>query len=178
MQVLLLSVLAWTPLVAGLPPAIADEWHQRVLDEMLQIPGPPDFGSYLPVISDMLPLARPLRIASPCIGINGCGVACQAMKIAARYTNIWDLEDGYMKWLTYFMAEHGSSQPCVREDSQVVVVPDSFWWAAGVHPGERVWFGASPRRPSVGPRDVSATPSRPGPGVIMARRLPRGAGSK
>ncbi|CAK0881557.1 unnamed protein product, partial [Prorocentrum cordatum] len=75
-------------------------WDAQAALDASKTPQPADLRGVLAAIPSF---GRPLRIASPCVGIHGCGVACQAMRVDARYVNVWDLEAGYEGWLRHLL---------------------------------------------------------------------------
>eukprot|EP00959_Pyramimonas_sp_CCMP1952_P474358 9503321-Pyramimonas_sp.AAC.1 len=75
-------------------------WDAQAALDASKTPQPADLRDVLAAIPSF---GRPLRIASPCVGIHGCGVACQAMRVDARYVNVWDLEAGYEGWLRHLL---------------------------------------------------------------------------
>ena len=63
--------------------------------------------------SDVLPplptLARRLKVAIPCCGIDGCGHALSEMGVSADMTNVYDVIGGYTKVLEKHMREAGQN---------------------------------------------------------------------
>ena len=59
------------------------------------IPEPNAWGALLPPIQ----LPRKLRLALLCVGIDGCGIALQAMQVRVTSCNVFDLEQGYETFL-------------------------------------------------------------------------------
>ncbi len=73
-------------------------------EDVANCPPVPDFTPYF----DQLPsLGRRLRVACPCIGIDGCGHALQSMSVPADMVNCYDLQDGYRKALMQHLQEMG-----------------------------------------------------------------------
>jgi len=63
-------------------------------------PTPPDFSAFF----EGLPkLGRPLRLASPCVGISGSGHALDCMEAPYVYNNVFDLEGRYHHYLLEHM---------------------------------------------------------------------------
>ena len=56
----------------------------------------PDFGEFFPRVPD---LGRWLRVALPCIGVNACGYALDAMQAPHDAVNVYDLETNYSETL-------------------------------------------------------------------------------
>ena len=48
-----------------------------------------------------------LRVACPCMGIDGCGHALQVMSVPAIMVNCFDLESDYLGHLTSHLREMG-----------------------------------------------------------------------
>ena len=44
-------------------------------------------------------LKRPLRVAMPCVGVDGCGTALSAMKVKFVACNVYDLDERYKGYL-------------------------------------------------------------------------------
>ena len=66
---------------------------EDIKSEVELTPEAPDFAQFLKPI---LGLGRRLRIAAPCTGIHGCGVALShVMKVGCDSCYIYDLEPGY-----------------------------------------------------------------------------------
>ena len=74
--------------------AMHDEDLQREIDAC---PAVPDFSAYFPHVPA---LGRRLRVALPCVGVNACGYALDAMQVAHDANNVYDLEAGYIDVLT------------------------------------------------------------------------------
>ena len=80
------------------------EWHMQAAADVAKTPELPPFEDFFKKIPA---LARPLRIASPCVGLHSCAVALDAMGVDARHGNVYDLEAGYSSWLTSLMQKAG-----------------------------------------------------------------------
>lgn len=65
----------------------------------------------LPKWSDFFPplpaLGRRLKVACPCMGVDGCGHALQAMSVQADMENCYDLEEAYRGALTQHLSDMG-----------------------------------------------------------------------
>ena len=64
--------------------------------EPMQLPVSPIWG-----------LARPLRVALPCCGIDGCGRALEQLQVPFSACNVYDLQSGYLSYLTQHFSELG-----------------------------------------------------------------------
>ena len=71
-----------------------------VRDMIAKTPPVPDFTQYFPALPDF---GRPLRLASPCIGISGSGHALSAMHVPFVYNNVFDLDPRYQHCLVEHM---------------------------------------------------------------------------
>ena len=67
-------------------------------------PSPPTFSDWLPC--QVQKLVRPLRVALPCVGIDGCGHALAAMNVDYEACNVFDLEQKYRSCLTHHFERH------------------------------------------------------------------------
>ena len=75
-----------------------------VQEDVATCPSLPDFLGHL----DKLPsLGRPIRIATPCMGIDGCGFSCQLMNVAAQMVNCYDVEESYYDHLMHHLQDLG-----------------------------------------------------------------------
>jgi site-specific DNA-cytosine methylase len=75
-----------------------------VQEEVQGTPPPPNWAEF---IEQIPPLGRRLRVASPCVGIHGCGHALAAMNVPTDSTNVYDLEAGYTAVLYNQLREMG-----------------------------------------------------------------------
>ena len=73
-------------------------------DEVAQCPPLPRWQDYFP---PMPSLGRRIKVACPCIGIDGCGHSLQAMSVPADMDNVYDLQDSYREALTQHLTEMG-----------------------------------------------------------------------
>ena len=72
------------------------------------IPEPNAWGTMLPPIQ----LPRKLRLALPCVGIDGCGPALQAMQVRVTSCNVFDLEQGYETFLKNTFLRAAATRQC------------------------------------------------------------------
>ena len=68
----------------------------------LSLPRPLDLSKYVP---SMPKLGRPLRVALPCVGIDGCGEAFHQGKVWWEGCNVWDLDAEYRTHLEMHFLE-------------------------------------------------------------------------
>ena len=87
--------------------ACQDQYLLHTLQKIVsQIPPGPDWSNFIPPVG---PFSRPLRVASPCIGISGGGWALHHMQVKHTIVNAYDLVDGYREYLTQTCLSHGMS---------------------------------------------------------------------
>ena len=67
-------------------------------------PAPNNWETLLPEIP---PLRRKLRVALPCVGIDGCGTALKHMKVRITGCNIYDLDANYATHLRSHVQQDG-----------------------------------------------------------------------
>ena len=77
-------------------------WRRQAEEEAAATARPWDLRGLVGLVPNF---GRRLRVASPCVGINGCGVCLEALGIPSSYNNCWDLEEGYASWLSKFSIE-------------------------------------------------------------------------
>lgn len=75
-----------------------------MVEDVAACPALPDYTQFF---SEVPPLGRRLRIACPCIGIDGCGHALEVMKVPTDVLNAYDLQDMYVGALSRHLAEMG-----------------------------------------------------------------------
>jgi site-specific DNA-cytosine methylase len=92
----LLSAFILTCLILGSPASVEED--------VLSCPAVPDFSSFFPRVPD---LGRRLRLACPCIGIDGCGHALKSMGCPSDVLNAYDLEGTYYDALKKHFQEMG-----------------------------------------------------------------------
>ena len=89
----------------------------------LILPEPIDFRVYAKKMPD---LGRPLRVALPCSGIEGCGEAMYQGGTNFEGCNVWDLEDGYKEYLENHFEEATGKIPELhlgKEKGDMLEVP-------------------------------------------------------
>ena len=73
-------------------------------DDVRSCPPVPNFARFFPEVP---PLGRKLRVACPCIGIDGCGHALQSMGCPTQVFNAYDLEPSYFHALQKHFRDMG-----------------------------------------------------------------------
>ena len=73
-------------------------------EDVAACPPLPDYGAYF---QELPSLGRRLRICCPCVGIDGCGHALQAMQCPSDMHNVYDLEESYREALLHHFQEMG-----------------------------------------------------------------------
>ena len=73
-------------------------------EDVANTPLPPQWSAFV----EKLPfLGRRLQIASPCVGIHGCGHAVMSMGAPADSINVFDLQSGYSTYLHKHLTDMG-----------------------------------------------------------------------
>ena len=93
-------VCLWLASLAGRSPAEVE----AIRRDVALTPSPATVNEYF---GSLLKLPRRIRIAAPCIGINGCGHAFRQMGVPAEYVHAYDLEAGYSHYLEQFFESIG-----------------------------------------------------------------------
>ena len=65
-------------------------------EDITNIPEPNQWSTLLPTLAK---LPRKLRVAMPCVGIDGCGAALDNMHVEFEACNVFDLEERYEDYL-------------------------------------------------------------------------------
>lgn len=78
--------------------------HLDLAEEVNLTPPVPNWSDYF---TKLPKLNRRLQIASPCVGIHGCGHACLAMDVGADSINVFDLQPGYRQCLYQHLQDMG-----------------------------------------------------------------------
>ena len=65
----------------------------------------PEGTAWRKKLPDIPKLGRPLKVALPCVGIDGCTHALHIMETDFQPTNIYDVESGYDALLQQHYAE-------------------------------------------------------------------------
>jgi hypothetical protein len=95
------------------------------LEEVALTPDAPVWSTFFAKLPE---LPRPLRVASPCMGIHGCGQAFLAMGSPIASVHNYDLEARYRPYLEHHLAELGMDAKDVvlnlgREAGNLLMVP-------------------------------------------------------
>jgi site-specific DNA-cytosine methylase len=77
---------------------------ESLQDEVEKTPDAPDWSQYF---KQLPALGRRIRVASPCVGIHGCGHALNSMKVGADSIHVYDLDHRYGPYLTKHLQEMG-----------------------------------------------------------------------
>jgi len=102
------------------PEGTLDEEDKETLGDEAAVdwstfPRPVNFDSEVADYLDGMPsLARPIRIAMPCIGIDGCGRALELGQVPYGACNVFDLEDGYRKHLQHHFEDSVGEPPVLH----------------------------------------------------------------
>ena len=86
-------------------------WKQDLKRIAEATPRPVDFHQYFEALPT---LGRPLRLCAPCIGVDGCGHACQSMNLRVDLTDAFDLEDGYRSCLFRHFEDLGMEHVAIQ----------------------------------------------------------------
>ena len=80
-------------------------WSSATLQEEVDsCPALPNWQDHFPWLPD---LGRRVNVACPCMGIDGCGHALQAMSVPSSMLNCYDLEVSYRSALTQHLMDMG-----------------------------------------------------------------------
>ena len=72
---------------------------------------PPQPNRWEELLPAVPPLGRKLRVALPCIGIDGCGTALRVLRVPHVANNVRDLESRYSQYLESHLDMDGSCKP-------------------------------------------------------------------
>lgn len=89
-----------------------------------KIPDPNDWAQFFPKLPR---LARPIHVATPCCGIDGCGWALQISGANFRGNNMMDLEHRYRPYLRKYMADDAEPLLLGKKDGDILKKPLSSW---------------------------------------------------
>ena len=99
---------------AGHQQPSAEGQHHRH-ETYVRMSGLPAGTAWHAKLPDIPKLGRPLKVALPCVGIDGCTHALHVMATDFQPTNIYDLEGGYSDFLRQHYAEaHVQGQPTMN----------------------------------------------------------------
>lgn len=111
---------------------------------------PPEPNNWASMVAPLGTFARPLHVAMPCVGIDGCGTALKLMSVPFVANNVMDIEGRYEEYLTQHLGQSNlhlgptkgdvnsiSLQGLERPEDMIVSGPPCPPWAGnGKHEGQ------------------------------------------